>query len=480
MQRLAIRLTLSLGAVAALTLAGHGLLAVNAATAGFGYLLLILVIASTWGFPEALAASLAATLAFNYFFFPPVGALTIADPRNWVALFSFLATSVIASRLSALAKRRAVDAERKQQDLERLYAFSRGILTIGAEEGFPQQLVQKLAGIFEFSAVVLYERRTGEFYRAGQTEFRGVDDQLRQSAVEGSSFSDPEGDRRIVPIRLGAEPIAGLAVQGKCMPDSVIQGIANLVGIGLERARAQDLARQIEVAHQSEQLRTTLIDAMAHELKTPLTSIKAATTSLLSAPVQSGESWIELLRIADEEADHLRDLIDNAIDMARLDTAAIDLALEVSDPAEAVREVIASMKADIDERPVDFVVDGPPAPTRFDRRLLKLAVKQLLGNALKYSPPGTSIRIRLGTAADTVALDVTNCGRGIPPDEQAKIFDRFYRSPAVKGRIPGSGLGLSIALRIAEAHKGTLAVTSGPGETRFRLTLPLASEEVRI
>ena len=144
------------------------------------------------------------------------------------------------------------------------------------------------------------------------------------------SFSDVQLNRIVTAIHLGSEPIASLAVQGARMPDSVLQGIANLVAIGLERARAQDLAHQIEAARQSERLRTTLIDAMAHEFKTPLTSIKAATTSLLDDPDQPPESRMELLKIADEEAEHLKNLIDDTVEMAQLDTAHIKIQPEPS------------------------------------------------------------------------------------------------------------------------------------------------------
>ena len=479
LRRKAVRLILSLAGVTAYTFAAHRLIPVNAATAGFGYLLMILVTASGWGFVEALAASLAATLEFNFFFFPPTGTLTIEDPQNWVALFSFLATSVIASRLSAIAKRRALDAVSRQQDLERLYAFSRSILLIDDGEPFPKQLVRKLAEIFNLSAAALYERRSGEFYRAGPEAFQGMDEQIRQAALDGSSFWDSGGDRQVTAVRLGTEPIASLALQGGQMADSVVQGVANLVAIGLERARAQDLAQQVEAARQSEQLRTTLIDAMAHEFKTPLTSIKAATTSLLAAPGQTEASRNELLRIADEEADHLRDLIDDSIDMARLDAAHIDLALEISDVGEAVREVVAAMKPEIDDRPLQLIEDSQPNPARCDRRLLKLAMKQLLDNALKYSPPETPIEIRIGRANGLVRLDFTNGGSAIPLKEQGRIFDRFYRGPSVKGQIPGSGLGLSIAHHIAKAHDGNLTVSSRPGETTFQLTLPAAEQEER-
>jgi two-component system, OmpR family, sensor histidine kinase KdpD len=472
-----IRLMASLTGVAALTFAAHRVLPVNATTAGFGYLLLVLIIASTWGFVDALAASIAATLVFNYFFFPPIGTFTIEDPKNWVALFSFLVCSLIASRLSEIAKRRAQDAVSRQQDLERLYTFSRGILLITNSEPFAKQLVTKLAEIFELSAAVLYDMRAGEFYRAGPAEFEGMDEQLREAALNGTSFFEAAGARQVTAVRLGSEPIASLGMQSYHMPDSVVQGIANLVAIGLERARAQDLAHQVEAARQSEQLRTTLIDAMAHEFKTPLTSIKAATTSLLATPAQAEESRTELLRIADEEADHLRDLIDNAVEMARLDGSRIDVVIEPSDVVEVVREVAASMKTGMDGRDMELISNGTLPRMSFDRRLVKLALKQIVDNALKYSPPETPIQIRISRSGGALNLDVTNRGEGIPLQEQSRIFDRFYRSPATKQQIPGSGLGLSIAHRIAEAHKGDLTVESRPGETTFRLTLPLVNDE---
>ena len=133
--------------LAAITFAANAL-SINSTTAGFAYLLLVLVLASTWGFLEAAVASIAATLSLNFFFLPPVGTFTIADPQNWVALFSFLATSLIASRLSTEVKRRALDAIERQQDIERLYTFSRAMLLIGSTESFAAQLVRKLQEIF--------------------------------------------------------------------------------------------------------------------------------------------------------------------------------------------------------------------------------------------------------------------------------------------------------------------------------------------
>ena len=468
MAKLGLRLALSLGGVALVTIFGYQLLPINATTVGFMFLLLVLAIASTWGFVESAVASVAATLAFNFFFLPPVGTLTIADPQNWIALFSFLATALIASRLSTKAEQRAQEAIERGQDLERLYTFSRAILLIEGTEPFPKQLIQKLAEVFALDAAVLYDRRTEEIFRGGPGEFEGLDDQLREAARHGAAYADPERKRVITAIRLGSEPIAALALQGTQMPDSVLQGIANLVAIGLERARAQDLAHQVEAAQRSEQLRTTLLDAMAHEFKTPLTSIKAATSGLLANPNQSPEAVTEMLVVADEEAERLKILIDDAMEMARLDTAEIDLDREPIALAEVVREAVSSLNPAAQGRSVTVDTDGPPAPLNLDHRLVRLAAKQILDNALKYSSPGTPVEVKVTSAT----VEFTNHGAGIPAEDRGRIFERFYRGPATKQQIPGSGLGLSIASSIVKAHGGDLTVVSRPGQTTFRMTFP--------
>ena len=452
------------------------MIAVNATTIGFAYLLLVLVIATTWGFLESLICSVFATLAFNFFFLEPVGTLTIADPQNWVAMFTFLTTALIASRLSDQAKSRTSEAIARRTDVERLYTFSRSMLLTDGGDPFPKQLVHKLVEIFELKAAVLYDRRTGDFYQGGPTDLEGMEAKLRDAALQGTNFSDSAQNRVVTAIRLGADPIGSLALQGAQTPDAVLQGIANLVAIGLERARAQDLAHQVEAARQSEQLRTALIDAMAHEFKTPLTSIKAATTSLLADRHQPDSTRFELVQIADEEVRHLEDLIDSAVEMARLDTARIHIQPECLHLEDVVRSVVASMHSGIDGRCINVVSEETPPPLKFDPRLVKLAIKQLLDNALKYSPPETPVTLSVHSSDRMAIVDVIDKGKGIPAAEQNRVFERFYRSPAVKHQIPGSGLGLSIAHRIAEAHGGDLSLSSQPGQTVFRLALPLNLE----
>ena len=263
------------------------------------------------------------------------------------------------------------------------------------------------------------------------------------------------------------------------MPDSVVQGIANLVAIGLERARVQDLTSQVEAARQSEKLRTTLLDAMEHEFKTPLTSIMAATTAFLADPNQPPESRTELVRIADEEAKRLKDLINESLEVARLDADHIHVQPEPSNVGEIVREAVAAMRSQIDSRPIEIVCDDQSYTIPVDRRLVKLAIKQLLDNALKYSPPATPVAIRVESSNGVISVAITNSGNGIPVQEQHRIFERLYRSPSVQHQITGSGLGLSIAQDIVRAHHGDLTVTSRPGETTFRLTLPIGQKGKR-
>ncbi len=197
MPNFAVRLCASLAGVAIVTVVGARLLpGVNATTIGFAYLLLVLVIASTWGFIEAAVASIAATLSFNFFFFQPIGTLTIADPANWAALFSFLATSLIASRLSAKAERRAQEAVARRQDVEHLYTFSRSILLIEGGETFPKHLAHALAEAFALEAVALYDRRTDQVSRGGPHEFEGLDDQLAPGLAHGASILDPPEEAR--------------------------------------------------------------------------------------------------------------------------------------------------------------------------------------------------------------------------------------------------------------------------------------------
>jgi len=174
----------------------------------------------------------------------------------------------------------------------------------------------------------------------------------------------------------------------------------------------------------------------------------------------------------------LKELIDNAVEMARLDTAHIDVHPEIFNLQDTLQDVLASMQTEIDDRPIRVVCDERIPPMAFDRRLMKFAIKQLLDNALKYSSSEMPVEIQMHGKNAILTMEITDHGEGIAVEEQTQIFERFFRSPSIKAQIPGSGLGLSIAHRIVQAHSGELTVSSQPGQTTFRITLPVLKQVI--
>ena len=317
--RLIVRILASLTIIAAITVFFSRILPINATTAGFFYLVGILAIAAAGGLIESTISSVAAMLCLNFYFLPPVGTFTIADPQNWVALFTFLVTSLTASQLSARAKRRTTEAVERQREMERLYTLSHGLLLSDASRPIARQIAQQLVQAFEFTAVSLYERSSGNTERAGAGEIPDDVSKLREAAINSSVFRDGDQQLIVTPVRLGGKPIGSLALRGRSLSDAALQSLLNLAAIGLERALSQEAMNRAEVARQSEELKSTLLDGIAHEFKTPLTSIKAVTTDLLSAaPGELQPQQRELVSIADEGADRLSKLVTEAIQLARI------------------------------------------------------------------------------------------------------------------------------------------------------------------
>jgi two-component system, OmpR family, sensor histidine kinase KdpD len=287
-------------------------------------------------------------------------------------------------------------------------------------------------------------------------------------------FHDNASRSWITSIRLGAQPIASLGIRGVELSDSVLQGLANLVAIGLERARVQDATSRAEAARQSDELKSTLLDALAHEFKTPLTSIRVASSSLLSIHNLQPSQQHELISVIDEEADRLSQLVTEAIQMARIESGRIHLNRESHDVKRVLESVVEKIKSFNAERTIEMrVAEGLP-PVWADRELIEIALRQLIDNALKYSPAASSVEVAAELAVEQVVISVTDHGSGIPEDEQDRIFEKFYRVEASRHRIPGAGLGLVIAREIIRTNGGDIWVESKLGAgSIFRFSLPV-------
>jgi two-component system sensor histidine kinase KdpD len=474
----AIRLVLVAAVIAGITFFCSRVVSINATAAGFVYLLAVLILATTWGLIDATVASLISVVCLNFFFMPPVGTLTIADPQNWFALVTFLATAIIASQLSNHAKQRAQEAEDHRLEMERLYAVSRAILLTESAQPTAKQIAHQIAQVFDCRGVALYDRISEETHHAGPEDIPGIQVQLRESALQGTLFSDESTLTTVTAIRLGGQPIGSMAICGMSLSDTALQALANLVAIGLEKERGREVAARAEAARQSEELKSTLLDAIAHEFKTPLTSIKAAAGAILSTSRARPDEERDLLSVIDEEADHLAQLVTEAIHMARIEAGQIQLNKELQRVESLVSKVLQQRKSLTEGRSLNVNLSNSLPMIEVDPALMELAIRQLLDNALKYTPAACPVSITARRDENNILISVRDEGPGIPEKDQALIFEKFYRGRNASSGVTGTGMGLAIAREILRAHGGDISLKSSAGHgSEFIMSLPVPGGE---
>jgi two-component system sensor histidine kinase KdpD len=263
-----------------------------------------------------------------------------------------------------------------------------------------------------------------------------------------------------------------LAATGIQLPDSAIQALLNLVAIALERVITEAAANKAEIARQNEEFKSMLLDAIAHEFKTPLTSIKAAATSLLDETDVLRADQREMASIIDEETDRLSLLVTEAVKMSQIDAGKVKLDRQITAPATILETAAASFSGRGDHR-IEYAAPHGARTVFVDAELITLALRQLIDNALKYSPLAGTIAITAQPETDRVVLRVTDQGPGIPERDRERIFDKYFRRANVRDIVPGSGLGLHITREIARAHGGDVWVEPSPeGGSSFCIALP--------
>jgi two-component system sensor histidine kinase KdpD len=413
-------------------------------------------------------------VGFNYWFLPPVGTLTIQDPQNWVALLAFLVTAVTASQLSAHARRRAAEAEAGRLEIERLYALVQAMMLSGNARKTIREFVHKVVQVFGCGAAAFYYRPTDEISRSGAESDPVSDHDLRVAAELEDVSIDAQRLLATAPVRLGGRPLGSMALIGPLPSEQSVRAIVNLMAITIEKARALEDAGHAEAARQSEVLKSALLDSLAHDIKTPLTSIKAAVTSLLasnSGGAAGAES--ELLTIIDEEADRLNQLAAEVIEMARIEAGKLHLEKRPVAVAEIIDGALSELAQALKDRPVALhVPEGLPA-AEADLEFVEQVVKQFVENALKYSPEGSPLSISAALKGAKIVIGVADRGPGIEENERARIFDKFFRGRRHRFETKGTGMGLAIAKGIVEAHGERIWVESEPGQgAAFYFSLP--------
>jgi two-component system sensor histidine kinase KdpD len=455
----------------------------NALIAGFAYVLIVLVVAASWGLIESLVTSVAAMLCLNYFFLPPVGSLTIADPQNWVALFAFMVTAVTASQLSASARSRAAEAQARRAEVEQLYQVSLSLLRMDATRNPGLQIAEKLQEQFGFQSVMFCDSLSGEVFTAGDDKAVVSLDALR-SAASGElvwrtirTAAANSAEIIIFPVAFGQALFGSICVVGATLSDTALQALANLAASDLERNRQQIALGRLEVARENEKLRGVLLDALAHEFLTPLTSIKSA-ISTVRTEYSHDEEESEFLTVIEEESDKLGEMINETTDMARIEPGNPRIRRRRTHVAALIRSAIEHLKSLLGGR--QLLIDIPEGipEVEADPEMVELAIRQLIGNAIKYSPPETVIEVRATCMEGLIEVEVRDHGAGVPDDDIESIFDRFYRGKRVKEAIAGTGMGLSIARDIVKAHGGSMwAANAAEGGGRFFFSLPVVPPE---
>lgn len=470
-----LQYTATVVALAVIVFTFHVLVHVNAVTVAFAFLIGVLLVSANWGLRQAIFMALLATLAFDYYFLPPIGRLVIADPQNWVALFAFLVTAIIASQLGDRARREAQSANERRGEAERLYKFSQQLLSSEnmAEllNAIPRYIVESFG--VEAAAISLSSR--SDIYRSNIT--RDILDRhdLRLVAMRGEPKIDPERKVIFMPLRMGLRVVGSMGLSGAQLSRETLESMSSLIAIATERAGAVEKLSKAEAARESEQLRSALLDSVTHEFRTPLTAIKASATSLLSTPALDEAQRLELLTVINEESDRLNHLVGEAAEMAQLDAHKVELRLGQHQMQEAVQDAVAKSKSVLAKHPVRIELPENLPLVRIDVDRISEVLSQLLENAAKYSAPDSTIHIT-GEVKDRMMMtSVADHGPGIDDFEQSLIFEKFYRGRNQRMQVQGTGMGLAIAKAIVEAHGGQIGVTSQLGRgSVFYFTVPVA------
>jgi two-component system sensor histidine kinase KdpD len=460
--------------VVAIIALGRSLTGVNPTTIALVFLLGVLGVSTFWGLRQAVFMALVATLAFNYFFLPPLGTFSIAEPQNWIALFAFLVTAVTASQLSERARREARNANERRRELERLYAFSQQLLSSDNAAELLNAIPRYIVDSFGVRSAALFLASRADIYRSGPNIDGMEAHDLQLCCLRSEPRIDRTNQRAFIPLTLGTRVVGSMGISGSLLSRQTLDAIGSLIAIAVERVGAIEKLSRAEAARESEQLRSLLLDSVAHEFRTPLTAIKASVTSLLSSPGLLPAEKVDLLTVINEESDRLNRLVGEAAEMAQLDAGKVELQIEPARIRDVVDEALEELKQVLAPHPLDIRIPDDLAPARMDSARIKEVLVHLLENAAKYSGPDSLIRITAELKNETLTTSIADRGPGIDDFEQALVFDKFYRGRNQRVQVHGTGMGLAISKAIVEAHGGHIGVTSQLGHgTVFYFSLPV-------
>ncbi len=420
------------------------------------YLPAVLLIAVYWGLPLGLITSIASAAAFNFFHLPPVGRFTIADSRNWVALAAFTLVALVVSTMAELARAQALEAERRGAEANLAATLARELLAGERTQDALRTTARRIAAALRLPSAAL--------------ELGAASGNDRQIALP---LRTPEGTT-VATLLVPRELPSGTAER---LRSQVVPALTALVAVALHRDEVQSEAVETAALRRSDELKTALLRAVSHDLRSPLTAIVTAGHALGSGSLTTDERE-QMSSAVVEEGERLSALIDKLFDLSRLQSGR----LEPNRESVSVEEVLLAVQDALpsDAGRVTLAVDTNLPALNADAAQLERAFANLVENALRYSD-GQPVLVSARRVRSRVVIRVSDRGPGIPDSEQPRVFEAFYRGAGASAHsTTGSGLGLAIAKGFVEGNGGSIAVESLPGQgTSLVVSFAVEVEAVR-
>jgi two-component system sensor histidine kinase KdpD len=435
------------------------------------YLLPVVLCSVMWGLGPGALSAVVSFLALNYFFIPPYYTLIVHRTQDLLVLIAFLGVSITIGQLVGRVSKSLAESQSREHEATHLYELTMSLAGLQDEQQIISALAEQTLITFGAGRVDILVESHG---KKPAHHVRLEDPRLKQQVPESPSHIIPLQSTQgfLGEIKLWRDSASLTQAEERILSTFASQGVS-----ALERVRLSQTASRARLLEESDRFKSSLLSSVSHELRTPLATIKAAVTSLRSETVDwDTEARVDLLAAVDEETDHLNQLVENLLNMTRIEAGAMKPQRSWNSLADIVSSAIERMHQQIGKHHVkaDVSADLPLVPVDYFQ--IEQVFINLISNSTKYSPEGSMILIHaVAVEGGLLHITVRNQGPNVPEEHLERIFDKFYRVTAAD-RVTGSGLGLSICKGIVEAHEGRIWAENLKGGFAFNFTLPLHVE----
>lgn len=468
----------------------------SASAAGLSSLVLVILWATLADRYVSIFLAIYSALIFDYFFVEPYHTLNISGYQSWLSMIAYLLSCVVVNRVAELARRQTLQANQRREDVERLYDLNQDLMLHGDSANLLDEIPHMIQRNFALDQVVLFSRQSDQLYPTATLAAAHLLPLLRSAAAHPDLDSTLIENYTAIHITFGMNSLGILAWRPDKLSREIAVSIGAQIAVLITRAQAIQISSRLEAARSADRLRAALIDSLTHELRTPLTAIRAAATTLvsLSGAAKSGtdnptldpETSRELAQIVDEESTRLDQLIGEAVEIAEIESASIQIHPQPTHPAAFLEQTLQQSRSELGPRRVTIEVQQPDTPIWLDPHILGRALRHLLENAARYTPETATIHLESRRTSTQIEFLISDNGPGIAPTDLPHIFDKFYRgkthTTAQGGAaLHGTGMGLAITRALLAAHNGEITVESTPGQgAAFHLTIPLHEKSVEV